>query len=107
MWADANAIVRCDISNPIVYFGRDEQLLGQGLELYDKLESLLMKHDAIASGSPLPPELTESISKSEVPVASTPVVNSQFEGEEEDDDFAQLARRLKPTIAPFHFKPGE
>ncbi|XP_073114541.1 TOM1-like protein 6 isoform X2 [Elaeis guineensis] len=71
----------------------DEEILGQGLELYDKLQSLLMKHDAIASGSPLPPESSESISKSKMPVASTPIVNSQFEDEDEDDDFAQLARR--------------
>lgn len=95
-------------TNPIGYFGRDEELLGQGLELYDKLQHLLMKHDAIASGSPLPPESSESISKSKTPAASTRVISSQFEdGEEEDDDFAQLARRLSPTLTPFHFKPNE
>ncbi|XP_008799838.2 TOM1-like protein 6 [Phoenix dactylifera] len=85
----------------------DEKLLGLGLELYDKLQSLLMKHDAIASGSPLPPESSESISKSKMPVASTPVRNSQFEDEEEeDDDFAQLARRnskFKPVATQSTF----
>ncbi|KAJ0089083.1 hypothetical protein Patl1_31491 [Pistacia atlantica] len=32
----------------------DEELLGRGLELNDSLQTLLAKHDAIASGSPLP-----------------------------------------------------
>lgn len=35
-------------------FDSDEDLLGRGLELNDSLQTLLAKHDAIASGSPLP-----------------------------------------------------
>ncbi|KAF2306510.1 hypothetical protein GH714_018878 [Hevea brasiliensis] len=35
----------------------DEELLGQGLELNDSLQTLLAKHDAIASGSPMPTQV--------------------------------------------------
>ncbi|CAA3028442.1 Reticulon-like protein B3 [Olea europaea subsp. europaea] len=56
----------------------DEELLGQGLELNDSLQSVLAKHDKIASGSPLPPQWLLCL-------------ESLIFGEEEDD-FAQLAR---------------
>ncbi|XWS13084.1 hypothetical protein CRYUN_Cryun36dG0007100 [Craigia yunnanensis] len=93
----------------------DEELLARGLELNDVLQSILAKHDAIASGSPLPiqvanisskpAEASTSIKSNEVrnsslapnisppaPIAS--VTRSQIdEEEEEEDDFAQLARR--------------
>ncbi|KDP22799.1 hypothetical protein JCGZ_00386 [Jatropha curcas] len=90
----------------------DEELLGQGLELNDGLQILLVKHDAIASGSPMPTtnlapkpgqlsntkpnevkdSSTSSSSNATVPVAS--VVRSHIDEEdEEEDDFAQLARR--------------
>ncbi|KAI8557183.1 hypothetical protein RHMOL_Rhmol05G0316500 [Rhododendron molle] len=97
---------------------RDEELLGQGLELNDSLQTVLAKHDAIASGSTLPTQAmdfnprsaAESSLKpadvnepSQEPVASpslqiVPVGKSQIEeDEDEEDDFAQLARRHSRT----------
>ncbi|KAK0584869.1 hypothetical protein LWI29_020043 [Acer saccharum] len=94
----------------------DEELLGQGLELNDSLQTILAKYDAIAFGSPLPTQVTNLSTKpSEVcapsqksteasdssrganghlpaPVATVTrgVIDEE---EEEEDDFAQLARR--------------
>ena len=93
--------------------GRDEELLARGLELNDGLQSLLAKHDAIVSGSPLafqvtsvsskPTEASTSNKSNEVknsspapnispPVPVATVTRSQID--EEEDDFAQLARRF-------------
>lgn len=98
--------------------GRDEELLARGLQLNDGLQSLLAKHDAILSGSPLPNPVTnfslqkenagstsfkptevketvtvpKSNASPSMPVAAVSNVQAEEE-EEEEDDFAQLARR--------------
>ncbi|XP_020203758.1 TOM1-like protein 6 [Cajanus cajan] len=96
----------------------DEELLGRGLELNDSIQSLLARHDAIASGTSFPiqgassstvsTEVHSSVDQSDVksssPVesASTPKASSSAivftenrsqSDEEEEDEFAQLARR--------------
>lgn len=42
------------------YSLRDESLLCQGLALNDDLQRLLAKHEAIASGTPVPKEIPKS-----------------------------------------------
>ncbi|KAK1433102.1 hypothetical protein QVD17_10008 [Tagetes erecta] len=91
----------------------DEELLGQGIELNDYLQTVLAKHDAIASGSPIPVQIAssndnshikspteedEENSKSNIAAVSPPVTPDtknipQEEDEEDEDDFALLARR--------------
>lgn len=70
---------------PLSSFHRDETLLCQGLALNDELQRGLAKHDAIASGSPLPPDLKTGPSKS----------YTAYDQEDEDaeDEFSQLAHR--------------
>ncbi|KAG4922223.1 hypothetical protein GLYMA_18G210100v4 [Glycine max] len=96
----------------------DEELLGRGLELNDSIQSLLARHDAIASGTPfsiqgassstVSTEVHSSVDQSTVKSSSpgesssTPkaspsaIVFSESKSqsdEEEEDEFAQLARR--------------
>ncbi|KAL9152820.1 hypothetical protein ABFS82_10G007300 [Erythranthe guttata] len=98
----------------------DEEILGKGLELNDSLQIVLAKHDAIASGSPLPPQVRNitngesekrdsTSTKSAEPSVqnappppeknSPPVLPEKQKGvadeedDEEEDDFALLARR--------------
>ncbi|XP_044957422.1 TOM1-like protein 6 isoform X1 [Hordeum vulgare subsp. vulgare] len=84
----------------------DEDLLSQSLDLNDRLQILLSKHDAIASGSPLPAEETDVLSELPRGITTTPAVTvvpetaivptfvlADEEEEEEDDEFSQLARR--------------
>ncbi|KAK8946966.1 hypothetical protein KSP39_PZI006711 [Platanthera zijinensis] len=77
----------------------DEVLLGEGLVLNDNLQSVLAKHDAIISGSPIPRETSVSAQE---PTTLSPAtaVTKMFEEdgeEEEDDEFSQLARRNRKT----------
>ncbi|XP_076904957.1 TOM1-like protein 6 [Bidens hawaiensis] len=107
----------------------DEELLGQGIELNDYIQTVIVKHDAIASGSPIPsdnnpkPQIElHSEEKEESPKASVALsspVTEQFktepQEEEEDeveDDFALLARRhtkaqtTVPQNGPIVNEPG-
>ncbi|GAB4833215.1 hypothetical protein Ancab_031461 [Ancistrocladus abbreviatus] len=112
----------------------DEEVLAQGLELRDAMQSVLAKHDAIASGTPLityrttqrsqadespdrnlkpseprynssPPNAGGSPSKADgkmqtiEPSSTAPLGRNPVDEEEEDDEFAQLARRhSKPHL---------
>ncbi|RLM93195.1 hypothetical protein C2845_PM08G29660 [Panicum miliaceum] len=71
----------------------NEQLLKQGLEINDLLQSVLSKYDAVVSGAPLAVEapVRETI---EAPAVkpSAPPENNDIANEEEDE-FAQLAQR--------------
>ncbi|KAK4752884.1 hypothetical protein SAY87_021682 [Trapa incisa] len=107
----------------------DEELLARGLELNDNTQTVLVKHDAIASGSPLPSQIMDHSSqpterrgsnteekklkkengispRDNVASPSVPPVTIKRnfyneEEEEEEDDFAQLARRhSKSQSAP-------
>ncbi|CAG7874254.1 unnamed protein product [Brassica rapa] len=88
----------------------DDELLGRGLDLNDSLQILLARHDAIASGSPLPvlalkpadssPKSSEAKDSSSIAGSSSPVPATVSTGkspvdeeDEEEDEFAQLARR--------------
>ncbi len=62
------------------YLNRDEELLGQGLSLNDDLQRVLAKHDAIASGSPLPKTTESRISR-------------VYDDHDEDEQGDQLSRR--------------
>ncbi|KMT06604.1 hypothetical protein BVRB_7g157720 [Beta vulgaris subsp. vulgaris] len=96
----------------------DEELLAQGLEMNDSLQSVLARHDGIASGSPLPnhkknvsvqqSELLDSNAKSTEGIEKTSAENNKSpasdapllktpEEEEEEDEFALLARRHSKT----------
>ncbi|KAJ8431544.1 hypothetical protein Cgig2_009622 [Carnegiea gigantea] len=86
----------------------DEELLVKGIEMNDSLQLVLAKHDALASGAPLPTngssvnvqphELANSSLKTSEAGDKNPAQDakssaSAVQGEEEEDEFAQLARR--------------
>ncbi|KAL5230243.1 hypothetical protein ABZP36_029019 [Zizania latifolia] len=81
----------------------NEELLKQGLEINDRLQSILAKHDAIASGAPLP---VETPKRDEIPKedpktkpSAPPTALSEAPVEEdEDDEFAQLAKRKNKSV---------
>lgn len=106
---------------------RDEELLGRGLELNDSIQGVLARHDAIASGtvfpiqgassSSVPTEAQPSVDQSNVnsstlgeasstlKASSSAVVLSETQiqsDEEEEDEFAQLARRSLRTDTIFN-----
>jgi hypothetical protein len=72
---------------------RNEQLLKQGLETNDLLQSVLSKYDAVASGAPLAVEASvrEAIEAPAVKSSAPPEHNDNVN--EEEDEFAQLAQR--------------
>ncbi|WVZ68347.1 hypothetical protein U9M48_017300 [Paspalum notatum var. saurae] len=80
----------------------NEQLLKQGLEINDLLQSVLSKYDAVASGAPLAVEapVRETIE----PPREAPAVNPSAPPEhkniadEEEDEFAQLAQRKNKSV---------
>jgi hypothetical protein len=64
----------------------DESALAAALSFNDELAKVLAKHDAIATGQPLPEE--------EPPrSAPAPQQARSYADEDEEDDFAQLAHR--------------
>ena len=87
---------------------RDEELLKQGLEINDGLQSVLAKHDAIASGSPLPvetPSREELRTEDQNLQPSTPAIphdNKVQVEEDEEDEFAQIARRYLVACRGLH-----
>ncbi|XP_062231651.1 TOM1-like protein 6 isoform X2 [Phragmites australis] len=81
----------------------DEELLKQGLEINDRIQSVLAKHDTIASGSPLPVETPsrEDIRREDpTPQPSAPATahTKAPDEEDEDDEFAQIAKRKNKSV---------
>lgn len=76
---------------------RNEQLLKQGLEINDRLQSVLSKYDAVVSGAPLAVEapVREAIEAPQDTPAVQPSAPPEHNviADEEEDEFAQLAQR--------------
>ncbi|KAI3676193.1 hypothetical protein L1987_85794 [Smallanthus sonchifolius] len=82
----------------------DEELLGQGIELNDYLQTVLAKHDAIASGSPVPVQITSSTAPSPFN-NNTP--NSQIKSTTEEDTKSSIAAASPPLTPDSKNKPQE
>ncbi|KAF6152639.1 hypothetical protein GIB67_008076 [Kingdonia uniflora] len=116
-----NSDIKTDLCIIFHFCTRDEELLRQGLVINDRLHSLLIKHDAVASGlffpveerdaSPRPTEVRDASSKqpevkdvsprsnSSSSAAINSFISSQFEEEEEkDDNQTQLAHREREAV---------
>ncbi|XP_062207296.1 TOM1-like protein 7 isoform X2 [Phragmites australis] len=81
----------------------NEQLLKQGLEINDLLQSVLSKYDAIASGAPLAVEapVRETVeAPREAPAvkASAPPIVHNDAADGEEDEFTQLAQRKNKSV---------
>ncbi|CAO2197120.1 unnamed protein product [Urochloa humidicola] len=81
----------------------NEQLLKQGLEINDRLQSVLSKYDVVVAGAPLAVEapVRETIeAPPEAPAVkpSAPPENNGIADEEEEDEFAQLAQRKNKSV---------
>ncbi|CAO1944591.1 unnamed protein product, partial [Urochloa humidicola] len=82
---------------------RFNRLLKQGLEINDRLQSVLSKYDVVVAGAPLAVEapVRETIeAPPEAPAVkpSAPPENNGIADEEEEDEFAQLAQRKNKSV---------
>ncbi|KAF8775458.1 hypothetical protein HU200_004883 [Digitaria exilis] len=80
----------------------NEQLLKQGLEINDRLQSVLSKYDTVVSGAPLAVEapVREAIeAPKETPAVqpSAPPEHNDI-ADEEEDEFAQIAQRKNKSV---------
>ncbi|KAG8054919.1 hypothetical protein GUJ93_ZPchr0001g30404 [Zizania palustris] len=81
----------------------NEQLLKQGLEINDRLQSVLSKYDAMASGTHLtveapPQEEVEAPKGDPAEKLSAPPVEHNNGVEDEEDDFTRLAQRKNKSV---------
>ncbi|XP_020700997.1 TOM1-like protein 6 isoform X1 [Dendrobium catenatum] len=71
----------------------NEELLGEALALFENLQTAFARHDAIASGSPLPPEIAQPFSRPSILPPSVPAIQHFDDKEVEEDDSTSLAHR--------------
>lgn len=71
----------------------NEELLGEALALFENLQTALTRHDAIASGSPLPPVTAHASSRPSILPPSVPAIQNLDDKEVEEDDSTFLAHR--------------